>query len=382
MRPSTAGNEVDWSRRGALQQLLTYGTKSYTWNNFWQLESMTDSDPNGDGDTSDSETSTYEYDLYGNLLSVGLPDGRTIEYDVDGAGRGVGRRELDPSGNEISFRGWIYRNLLRPIAEVDALGNVVARYVYGDSYGINQDGLEQLAVRLGGRQGERNDDVDPEKLAARHVPEWVVEFDGSGMPVRTLRVMFGQNGTVKAIADTVDGSIAQRLEYDSFGRVLVETNPGLQPFGFAGGMTDPETGAVRFGARDYFPETGTWGGRDPRRFNGGSRNVYAYVNGDPINFIDIDGEAVVVVVVVIVVILTTTTGCGNNCVKDLKKKKKKKKKDLFDEKCLGSGGGKVLDFGESEKVGGMSDPKRQAACDALKDAIDTQTPFCRSPSGL
>ena len=93
MRPSTAGNEVDWSRRGAPQQLLTCGTKSYTWNNFGQLESMTDSDPNGDGDTSDSETSTYEYDLYGNLLSVGLPDGRTIEYDVDGAGRRVGRRE-------------------------------------------------------------------------------------------------------------------------------------------------------------------------------------------------------------------------------------------------------------------------------------------------
>src|SRR5690606_29575358 len=42
----------------AADQLLTYGTKSYVWNNFGQLESMVDSDPNHDGDTSDSETTS------------------------------------------------------------------------------------------------------------------------------------------------------------------------------------------------------------------------------------------------------------------------------------------------------------------------------------
>jgi hypothetical protein len=35
-------------------RLLAYGSKSYSWNNFGQLQSMTDSDPNGDGDTSDA----------------------------------------------------------------------------------------------------------------------------------------------------------------------------------------------------------------------------------------------------------------------------------------------------------------------------------------
>ncbi len=45
-----------------------------------------------------------------------------------------------------------------------------------------------------------------------------------------------------------------RLDYDEFGRVLLDTNPGFQPFGFAGGHYDPDTQLVRFGARDYDPE--------------------------------------------------------------------------------------------------------------------------------
>jgi hypothetical protein len=39
--------------------------------------------------------------------------------------------------------------------------------------------------------------------------------------------------------------------YDEFGRVLSNTNPGFQPFGFAGGIYEVDTGLVRFGARDY-----------------------------------------------------------------------------------------------------------------------------------
>jgi hypothetical protein len=32
------------------------------------------------------------------------------------------------------------------------------------------------------------------------------------------------------------GSIAQRVDYDAFGNVILDTNPGFQPFGFAGGL--------------------------------------------------------------------------------------------------------------------------------------------------
>jgi len=64
------------------------------------------------------------------------------------------------------------------------------------------------------------------------------------------------------------------------------SNPGFQPFGFAGGMYDSDTGLTRFGARDYDPETGRWTVKDPIRFDGGDTNLYGYVLNDPINFYD------------------------------------------------------------------------------------------------
>jgi RHS repeat-associated protein len=68
--------------------------------------------------------------------------------------------------------------------------------------------------------------------------------------------------------------------------VSADTNPGFQPFGFAGGLYDPQTKLVRFGARDYDAETGRWTAKDPILFAGGDANLYGYAANDPINLID------------------------------------------------------------------------------------------------
>jgi len=91
------------------------------------------------------------------------------------------------------------------------------------------------------------------------------------------------------VIDAASGTIAQRLNYDVWGRVLLDTNPGFQPFGFAGGLYDRDTGLVRFGARDYDPETGRWTAKDPILFAGGDANLYGYVQNDPVNFTDPEG---------------------------------------------------------------------------------------------
>lgn len=77
--------------------------------------------------------------------------------------------------------------------------------------------------------------------------------------------------------------------FDEFGNVLNDTNPGFQPFGFAGGLYDADTGLVRFGARDYDAETGRWTAKDPSLFDGGDTNLYGYVLGDPLNVSDPSG---------------------------------------------------------------------------------------------
>jgi RHS repeat-associated protein len=62
--------------------------------------------------------------------------------------------------------------------------------------------------------------------------------------------------------------------------VLQDTNPGFQPFGFAGGIYDTDTKLVRFGARDYDAEVGRWTAKDPVGFEGDGSNLYVYVTND------------------------------------------------------------------------------------------------------
>ncbi|HYW04196.1 MAG TPA: hypothetical protein VFA86_09660, partial [Gammaproteobacteria bacterium] len=97
-------------------RLLTYGSTSYRYNARGQLSQKTDS----------AGTTTYDYDVLGNLREVKLPDGRTIDYVIDGRNRRVGK-EID--GKLV--RGFLYKDQLNPVAELDGSGNVVARFVYG-----------------------------------------------------------------------------------------------------------------------------------------------------------------------------------------------------------------------------------------------------------
>jgi RHS repeat-associated protein len=105
------------------------------------------------------------------------------------------------------------------------------------------------------------------------------------------RIISDRLGSLRLVVKESDGSIAERMNHDEFGRVTEDTNPGYMPFGFAGGLYDSQTGLVRFGARDYDSETGRWTSKDPILFGGGDTNLFGYTWNDPINFIDSGGLA-------------------------------------------------------------------------------------------
>ncbi len=69
----------------------------------------------------------YEYDALGNLRKVTLADGRVIEYVVDGLGRRIGKKV-----DGVLVKGWLYKDGLNPVAEVDGSRRVVALFVYGE----------------------------------------------------------------------------------------------------------------------------------------------------------------------------------------------------------------------------------------------------------
>jgi RHS repeat-associated protein len=121
------------------------------------------------------------------------------------------------------------------------------------------------------------------------------EYADGRMPIAMTKggvryyLAFDQVGTLRLVTDST-GAVVKRIDYDSFGNVVADTNPAFAvPFGFAGGLHDRDTGLVRFGYRDYDPETGRWTAKDPILFAGGDTDLYGYCLDDAVNFIDPDG---------------------------------------------------------------------------------------------
>jgi RHS repeat-associated protein len=224
------------ARYDAQDRLIQYKDNEYQYTANGELTEKTN--------TSTSETTQYDYDAFSNLRQVTLPDGTNIEYVIDGQNRRVGKLR-----NGTLEQGFLYQGQLNPVAELDQNSNVVARFVYGDK---------------------------------GHVPSYMIK-DGTN-----YRIISDHLGSVRLVVNAQNGAVAQRMDYDAWGKVTNDTNPGFQPFGYAGGIYDRDTGLVRFGARDYDPESGRWTTKDPIGFAGGL-NHYAYVSNNPINLIDPTG---------------------------------------------------------------------------------------------
>ncbi|MEM7096010.1 MAG: hypothetical protein AAF567_23600 [Actinomycetota bacterium] len=89
-------------------------------------------------------------------------------------------------------------------------------------------------------------------------------------------------GSVRAVIEATSGAVVQALCFDPLGRTLLDTCPGWQPFGFAGGLMDPVGGLVRFGPRVFDPFIGRF--LSPRADGyAGSLNRYVFRGADAVN---------------------------------------------------------------------------------------------------
>ena len=82
-------------------------------------------------------------------------------------------------------------------------------------------------------------------------------------------------------------SLGGRKDYCTYGSVVAQS--GLMPsVGYAGMWQHHDSGINLTWYRGYQPAAGRWLSRDPIEESGGL-NLFAYVDGDPINFIDSEG---------------------------------------------------------------------------------------------
>jgi RHS repeat-associated protein len=212
-------------------RLLTYGNLAYTYTPNGDLQSKTD--------TTTGQVTSYAYDGQGNLRHVDLPDGRAIDYLIDSENRRVAKKV-----NGAVVRKWIYQDQLKPVAEFEGTGTLLARY------------LDGLTIKSG----------------------------------TSYRVVADHLGTPRLLVSSTTGAVAQRLDVDEWGQVTTDSAVGYQAFGFGGGIYDSDTGLVRFGSRDYDPGTGRWAAKDRIIFAGRDSDLYGYVMNDPVNIADPTGE--------------------------------------------------------------------------------------------
>ena len=192
-------------------RLLSYGSATYGYTANGELQTK----------TKGGQTTSYQYDVLGNLKRVTLPNGSQIEYVIDGQNRRIGKQV-----NGTRVQGFLYQDELKPIAELDSVNNVVATFAYATHV---------------------------------NVPDYMIKGGG------TYRIVTDHLGSPRLVIDVATGNIAQRMDYDEFGNVLMTPTPASSRLGLQ---------------EDCMTRTLSWCGLVPgimtRRQGGGRRRTRFY----------------------------------------------------------------------------------------------------------
>ncbi len=198
-------------------------------------------DDNGNRVTLFTDTTTYyAYDLMNRLTSV--DDGtHTTTYAYDGAQNRI-RKTYD--GEVVNY----LRQGTMTYCTYDETGTVTRYFVHAGAmtYSLDEDGNR-----------------------------WVYHTD--------------PRGSVAAITDDSE-NILNSYSYAPYGKVMGESDSLDNPYQFVGthGVSHDENGLYHMHRRYYDPETGCFMNEDPLGLTAGL-NLYAYVEGDPVNRTDPGG---------------------------------------------------------------------------------------------
>jgi RHS repeat-associated protein len=305
-------NTISYDAASRITKLIDKdGTATYGYDKADQLAAATYSnptipgeayayDPNGNRTSSSVHGSGYKTGPGNQLLSDG-----TYNYTYDNEGNLISRAEI--ATGKVRLFAWDNRNRLASVTDKTASGTVTQTVTY------TYDALDRRIS-----ESVRTASGTTTTYFAYDGANVLLEFQkpsGSSTPALTERNLFGpavdqilaqDNGAGKvawmladylgSVRDVVNsgGNITDHLVYDTYGKLVSQTNPSATPrYQFTGREFDTATGLNYYRARYYDGALGRFVSEDPIRFNNGEYNAYAYVRANPVGRIDPSGLVIV-----------------------------------------------------------------------------------------
>ncbi len=276
---------------------------SYTYNAQDQRDSETVTQGDVPGPTQDNKISS-EYNNLNQLLASTNP-ARTYQYDNDGnltqgytkdgyqftAGYDAENRLIN-----LSYNDGIQDHRVEYSYGADRFVRVIQKYVdevLTEETRLVRDGYLIVQQRDGSNTALRSYVWSSDALGGIGALTAMVQDS------QVYYYLFDGRGNVVSVVDESANEVAGYI-YDAFGELRSVTGSLEQPFRFSTKYYDAGTGLMDFGYRFYVPDSGRWLTRDPLEFEGGI-NLYQYVLGNPINFVDPLG-------------LKTWSNCWSNCI--------------------------------------------------------------------
>ncbi len=298
--------DYNYDERGNRISMATLsGTTSYEYDVLGQMVGVTY--PN-------ASKAIYEYDLLGNRVTA-IENDHAEVYHVNELNQYVDAGEAtftyDEDGNLISQAGpsggaiYEYDEKNR-IVRVAKTNNSIWQYIYDDfdnrvavihdgdvtRYAYDPIGLFDVVAEYDGSG----------RLRARYVHGLglVARINASGS---AAYYGFDALGNTRQLTND-EGAIINSYDYDPWGRSLSVDEGVPNPFLYVGrlGVMNDADDLIYMRARHYLPRVGRFASMDPLMFGAGDVNFYLYSGNSPINMVDPSGKSIYFAVVAVAVV--------------------------------------------------------------------------------
>ncbi|MDT0594942.1 RHS repeat-associated core domain-containing protein [Glaciecola petra] len=333
--------DINYDPRGLRASLTrkldtaTLGTSSYAFN-ARHLAQMISHDVNGtiygfdyvwDGNrrvsmqTQDTETIDYSYDNRDQLLTANRSENANEQYSFDANGNpsddasiGEGNRLLsqgdidytyDDAGNmltrtdnttgQVASFTYDHRSRLTAVKLVDNAGVTISDIQY--SYdaldrrvkrSVNNDvAYTNYVMSDAWTDMEVNGDVSVRYLNGANTDEKLARLVNGD----AAWYLTDKQQSVHGLVDS-NGNMLNEIDYDSFGKIISQTNPlEGDRFTFTGREYEADINVYDYRARAYDPAARRFISEDPIGFEANDANLYRYVFNNPLNATDPSGKS-------------------------------------------------------------------------------------------